>query len=256
MSRAQETLARLVVASQVFSTQLNESGGQLRVGLYNTDLDVGDIPGKITALLDRLDDTPWLRDLYGFDPAVLRGLAEEADELRAAGFERTYSVDQEVTRAKLHMKAHLYITRPAWDPIMSSPAMEGLLRAHFEELAAANRALATGAGRDLQEYSDRLSPLAASVVQPVVEGASPSEVGSLALFLAVGSHNQNNRSLALDGEVAFVTAGWGTLNGLMDFITLTGLCEWVDDVDELESLFPGYDGFGRRLSRFMRIAVE
>ena len=75
------------------------------------------------------------------------------------------------------------------------------------------------------------------------------------MFLTVGSHNQNTRSLVLDGEVAFVTASWRSLSGLMDFITIAGMCDWIDSVEELEELFPGYDGMARRISRFIRMSV-
>ena len=77
----------------------------------------------------------------------------------------------------------------------------------------------------------------------------------MAMFLAVGSHNQNTRSLALDGEVALVTASWNSFGGLIDFITVAGMCSWIDSIEELEELFPGYDGLARRISRFIRMQV-
>ena len=92
-------------------------------------------------------------------------------------------------------------------------------------------------------------------MQPFLATHTPEEEDRLAMFLAVGSHNQNTRSLALDGEVALVTAGWKSLAGLMDFITVVGLCDWIDSVEELEELFPGYDGIARRMSRFIRMQV-
>jgi len=64
----------------------------------------------------------------------------------------------------------------------------------------------------------------------------------VALFFTVGSHNQNTRSLALDGEVAFVVAGWSSLFGLPDFFVIVGLSNWIDDLDELEELFPPLRG--------------
>ncbi len=33
------------------------------------------------------------------------------------------------------------------------------------------------------------------------------------------------------------------------------MCEWIDSVEELEELFPGYDGMARRISRFIRMQV-
>ena len=77
----------------------------------------------------------------------------------------------------------------------------------------------------------------------------------IGLFFAVGSHNQNTRSLVLDGEVALVVAGWSAIYGLPDFLVIAGLSEWIDDLDELEELFPAYEGIKRRISRMIRIAV-
>ncbi|MBW2695865.1 MAG: hypothetical protein JRE70_05285, partial [Deltaproteobacteria bacterium] len=257
MSRAQELMTRLVVAEQMLGEEIGAQGGLMKVGLYSTPLDVGDIPGKIGSLIDNLESTPWLEELYNLDPEVVRGLAEVRQELIDGGFARTYAVDQEVVTAKLHMKAHLYFSREAWEGFLSMPGLEDLLRAHFQEIAAQQRSLSgeTGEIRDFRLYSDRLDPIAVGMLEPFLASHTEEEESRLAMFLAVGSHNQNTRSLALDGEVAFVTAGWKSLNGLMDFITVAGLCSWIDSIEELEELFPGYDGLARRISRFIRMSV-
>jgi len=62
MSRAQEILTRLVVAGEVLEDEIEGQGGLLKVGLYTSTLSVGDIPGKIQALLTTLAETPWLRE--------------------------------------------------------------------------------------------------------------------------------------------------------------------------------------------------
>jgi hypothetical protein len=229
----------------------------MKVGLYSTALDVGDVPGKIGALLFTLSTNPWLADLYGFDPTLTQDLARIRQELTDAGFARNYSVDQEVVTAKLHMKAHLYFSREAWEGVLSQPQMEDVFRAHFEEIAAQNRFL-SGQGeedRTFRTYSDRIDPIAIGMVDEVLADLSPEEQRRVTMFLTVGSHNQNTRSLVLDGEVALVTAGWKSLSGLMDFITIAGLCDWIESVEELEELFPGYDGMARRISRFLRMSV-
>ncbi|HSM04033.1 MAG TPA: hypothetical protein VK858_05405 [Longimicrobiales bacterium] len=253
MSRAQEVVARLVVADEILGDEIEPEGGLMKVGLYSTDLDAGNIPGKIGALLETLDTTPWLADLYGFDAPMLESLRATREAILADGFERSYAVDQERVTAKLHMKAHLYYSRSAWEDILSAPGLDAVLRAHFEEMADINLVLSAGRGRDYRLYTDRISPMALDVLGPVL--AAPRTGSPHALFLAVGSHNQNSRSLALDGEVAVVLAGWKALAGLPDFITIAGLCTWVESVEELEELFPGYDGLKRRLSRWIRIVV-
>jgi hypothetical protein len=257
MSRAQEVMTRLVVAEQMLGDEIEAQGGLMKVGLYSTGLDVGDIPGKIGALLFTLTENPWLAELYGFDPTLTQDLALIRQELTDAGFARNYAVDQEVVTAKLHMKAHLFFSREAWEGVLSQPAMEDVFRAHFEEMAATNRWLSGEMEEDrtFRTYSDRVVPIVVGMIDEILADLSPQEANRIAMFLAVGSHNQNTRSLVLDGEVAFVTASWKSLSGLMDFITIAGLCEWIDSIEELEELFPGYDGIARRMSRFIRMQV-
>ncbi len=36
---------------------------------------------------------------------------------------------------------------------------------------------------------------------------------------------------------------------------IVGLSEWIDDLDELEALFPAYTGIKRRISHWIRISV-
>jgi phosphatidylserine/phosphatidylglycerophosphate/cardiolipin synthase-like enzyme len=76
-----------------------------------------------------------------------------------------------------------------------------------------------------------------------------------AMYFTVGSHNQNYRSMILDGEVAFVLASWASIHGLADMVTLSGLFVWVDTVEQMEELFPRYEGMQRKLGRWMRIVV-
>jgi hypothetical protein len=103
--------------------------------------------------------------------------------------------------------------------------------------------------------NDTLLPPTREILRQYAARLTPEEQSHIALFFAIGSHNQNNRSMALDGEVALVDAGWSALFGLPDFLVIAGLSEWIDDLDELESLFPSYRGIKRRISRVIRIAV-
>ena len=117
-----------------------------------------------------------------------------------------------------------------------------------------NLALSEGVYRDFRAYSDRLDPISVEVAAPLL-ALTPEEVNRHVGYLAGGSHNQNTRSLAQDGEVAFVAAQWQAINGLMDFIVIAGLSTWIEDLETLEELFPGYDGLARRISRWIRMMV-
>jgi hypothetical protein len=257
MSRAQEMLARLVVAQTIFQDHLDATGGLMKVGMYAPEMDAGNTPAKMRTLARTLAETPWLQELYGFAPATLESLREQADQLDAAGFNRKYAIDQEVVTAKLHLKAHFYATPEAWDGLLDGPETETFLRAYFRGVAEQNQALSEGSAdlADMEALTASIIPPGVAMVQAHGDEMDPAARERALLYLTVGSHNQNFRSFIMDGEVAFVVSRWAALHGLPDFITLAGLSVWVDDLEDLEALFPRYKGMQRRLGRWMRIVV-
>jgi hypothetical protein len=227
MSRAQDVLTRVFVASQIFEEEIGHLGGLLKVGLYDSHL----------------------------HPDVRPQLEEEAAAMMAEGYVGADAAGEQISPPKLHMKANYFATGEAWDRLLSRPEVAVPLRIYFRELAERNQALARDEYRDYRIMADELLPPTREVLLEYVSTLSEAERSRLALFFAIGSHNQNNRSLALDGEVALVVSGWSALFGLPDFLVIVGLSEWIDDLDELEVLFPSYRGIKRRISRMIRIAV-
>lgn len=255
MSRAQEALTRIVVTEEVFERELTEVGGLLKVGLYDTDLPVGDVARKLLAFGSAVEQTPWLRELYGFHPDVLVEIEREATTLLENGYSRAYDEDGDFEAPKLHMKANYFATSEAWDELLAMPEVAQPILIYFRELAERNRALARGEYRDFRIMDEELLPPTRLVLQSYATRLTPAERARIAIFFAIGSHNQNTRSLVLDGEVALVVAGYSALFGLPDFLIIVGLSEWIDDLDELEELFPRYEGISRRLSRLLRMVV-
>lgn len=108
---------------------------------------------------------------------------------------------------------------------------------------------------DARTVTSAIIPPAQAMIQDHLAGLSPGDSARAALFLLVGSHNQNHRSTIMDGEVAYVIAWWAAVHGLADFVMLPGLSVWVEDLDALEALFPRYEGMQRKLSHWIRIVV-
>jgi hypothetical protein len=61
--------------------------------------------------------------------------------------------------------------------------------------------------------------------------------------------------MVMDGEVQVTLSGWNTLPGLIDFVMIAGLCDWVDTQEELDALLPPPGGFTRTLANFMKLAL-
>ncbi|MEJ2539025.1 MAG: hypothetical protein P8188_03400 [Gemmatimonadota bacterium] len=254
MSRARDVLGRMVVASQVLDREITREGGLLKVGLYDSELPVNDVPLKLRAFVSALEDTPWLRELYGFHPDVIARLEEAAASIEPPD-QGTGGIEDDGRSPKLHMKANYFATREAWDELLSRPEVALPLDIYFRELARRNQSLARGEYLDYRIMADHLLPPTREILVDYASGLSPETRSRLAIFFSIGSHNQNNRSMVLDGEVALVVSGFSALFGLPDLLVIAGLSEWIDDLDELEALFPDYGGIQRRISRWIRVVV-
>ena len=68
----------------------------------------------------------------------------------------------------------------------------------------------------------------------------------------VGSHNQNYRSALLDGEVLVAAAGPEAVIGLADQMLILGLCDWIEDPEELKEHFEPIGGFMRKVGLWAR----
>lgn len=252
MSRARDVLGRMVVASEILEAEIARTGGLLKVGLYDSQIPVNDVPQKLRALLSTLEDTPWLRELYGFHPDVIRRLEGAAATIEAPDPRPAMDGGRS---PMLHMKANYFATWEAWDQLLSRAEVGPPLEIYFRELARRNRALAQGDYLDYREMADNLLPPTRAFLRDYASGLPPESRARLAIFFSIGSHNQNTRSMVLDGEVALVVSGFSGLFGLPDLLVIAGLSEWIDDLDELEALFPDYAGIRRRISRWLRVVV-
>ena len=88
-----------------------------------------------------------------------------------------------------------------------------------------------------------------------MEDLTPREREELIYFVTVGSTNMDYRSMVMDGEVQVLVGGWQALYGLIDFILLPGLCEWVETTEELDALLPPPSGFTRGMAGLMKLTL-
>jgi hypothetical protein len=248
-------MTRLVVAEQILGDEIEARGGLLKVGLFASTLETGDIAGKMLAFAANLERTPWLRELYDFHPDVVAEFLDEAHALARADLRSGYDIEQSHRPPRLHLKANYFATREAWDDLLSRPDLGPPFRAYFREVALHSQALAEGGYRAYDSLLESLLPPSHEILEDYMAGLGPEARDRVALFFLLGSHNQNNRSLMLDGESAVVVAGWSSLFGLPDFLVIVGLSEWIDDLDRLEELFPRYTGLRRRISHWLRVVV-
>jgi hypothetical protein len=251
LSRAQEVLARMVALPGIMAEPLAESGGLLKIGLYNPQVGVGDIPGKIRQVVDTYRNEAWLSDLHQLEAGDLDAFVALADSMDTSGFRARYLEGQALDRPKLHMKAHFFATWEGWDGLVSRPEF----RTFLEEYAR-QRAIQVAGGveeRDLTAMADALQPFGDRLFQAYTEHVGSRTAERAGWYLVVGSHNQNYRSMALDGEVLMTVSGPQSVAGLADFVLILGLSTWLDTPEEMEEFLPAAGNTFRRLSRWVEL---
>lgn len=251
MSATQELISRLVVAADELGDVIREDGGELRVGLYTRQAPIGALRADLAQVLSTFAHVPFLTQLFPLPEAgwdrlrrVLAGapLPGDTAQLRAAG--RTD------TLPKLHRKTQFIATGDVLAAMARDPAM-------LEALDAMLRDFGEGALRPAESGP---IPAQARMQAPMrfvrLFDDLPAELrGRAVLYLVTGSLNKNVRSMALDGEAIAVVSGPWALQSYMDFLMLSGVTTWLEDVDTLNRLFPPFPAIqrwlGRRLHRIL-----
>ena len=240
LALAHDLLSRLVAVQRELAPEFVRGGGFLRVGIYNPGSGVDDLRDRARALRRSLSQTPFLHDLYAFDPAVYAVLDSSDAILGAAG-------DDSVRRTvpMLHFKGFLYISREAWKRLISGPAMAFGLQQY---LVQRTRQLREGPAVGEDVMADAMQLTGAGIINqlldslPLDERACPRPQHCpgkrWVFFLQIGSPNQDYRSMSLDGEAAVLVSGWTSLYAMPDFVLLTGLTTWPDTQEELDRLLP------------------
>jgi len=253
MSRGQELWERLVIAQQMLGPEIAEAGGLLKTGLYDPDVGVGDVPGRVRSLIQTVERNPWLKSLIDFHPQVYAALDEVSQQLEDEGFAPKYlSEKAELETPKLHLKAHFFASGQAWDQLLRRPEWTELLTIMLKHSADQMR---DQDASDLKKVPTQMEEVAERLVGNYLEELSPEERERIVYYLAVGSHNMDYRSMMMDGEVMFLTTYFDALNGLVDFIAMTGLCDWVETQEQLDALLPPYSGWQRTFGRWIKIGL-
>jgi hypothetical protein len=253
LSRAQEVLGRLILAGDLLEGPIAEVGGLMKVGLYNPEVGVADIPGRALQFVRTYEEERWLADLHAFDPGTLAGVRALADSMNEAGFHATYLEGQPLDSPRLHMKAHYMASRAGWDNLVSRPEFADFFLAYMRERA--RQVAEQGQDRDLTRMTADLIPYLERIYDACEMTVPGAERDRALWYLTVGSQNQNYRSMALDGEVLVIVAGLDAQIALADFVLLAGLTTWLDTPEEMEKYLPAAGGFKRKMARWLEIGA-
>ena len=224
-----ELLLRLVQARAILRAPIAVSGGRLEVGLFRIGLGTYNVPGAVRAIREELRRYPFVRELLPFHRGVW-DLFEQADSLLLALGHTDHADTSAFYHPRFHLKTQFFASAEAMREAIGRPEWREFfarrIRERLDELPG---------GTDITLGA--LSPL-----RPYLGGRSPRERERQILYLTVGSHNQDSRSLVLDGEALCLVAGEDALVSAGDMLLLSTVgTEWLSEPADLDRSFPPRD---------------
>jgi hypothetical protein len=258
MLRANELFRRFIAIQQGMQEEIEEAGGKFRVGIYNLDINVNDQVARGELIEKNLAENQWLRDLFPFHPSVFEMLDDLGEEFEAGGYEPVHLAgDAEGEhKPKLHMKSQFFVSGEALSSLL--PLEEWRDIVHDYVLARADEIRLRGPDGsypDVKERREKLAGSATRLFEAWDAKRTRTEREKSVFYLAVGSFNQNYRSMLMDGEVLFLVSGPDASMAFLDFVGMVYVVTWVDTVEELEEVLPSTEGIKRWISRYIKRAV-
>ena len=251
MARIYDVLTRFIVFQERMAEELDAAEGMVKVGIYDIDLDVKDIPGRVKMALQTLESNPFLQDLIRLDPGVTRMSGEIDEILSGFSWEQLVSA-QEYERPKLHMKMSFFASPEAWETL-TRPELADALAGYAQQWA--RQVADPRTYTNVEELPDQLEDKVLRVVESNRRSLSDEAQNRISAYLMVGSHNQDERAFFLDGDVSFVVSGRGAGQAFPDVLIMIGNSHWVETLDALHGFIPEPGNAWRFLGRFGRDVI-
>lgn len=254
MSRANELFSKLLIIQELLGDEIRSVGGLLKTGVYNMNLDVGDIFGKIQKLSEQMAESEVFRKVFPFHPSVVEmivGMPEilVSDESRSPNFSE-YKV---MHRPKMHLKSQFFASERTINTLIPMEGWKSLIKKYI--IARVKQVSFDESKIDAKDLRKDLKKDAANLLTSWGRGLSSQERGEAIIYLTVGSHNQDYRSMVMDGEDLFVVGRAWAMVAYLDFVSLIGQTTWVENVNELEKLLPKHEGFWKWLGKYLQLAL-
>ena len=254
MSRANELFTRFVMIQNEMQKEIQSMGGLFRVGIYNVDLDLGDVIGKVRKINNGIAQSEQFRKIFPFDSSVVRVVAEMPDILEAQGLTPQYiTKDATPRKPNLHFKVQFFASKNAIQSIVPHPAWAQIVRKYIT--IRAKQTAHDSMHQDVKAMRAELEKEAHDMMQGWGESITGDERDLSMIYLTVGSQNEDYRSMIMDGEALFVTGHAWAMIAYLDFVSLMGQTTWIDEVDQLEVLLPKYNKFWQQMGQFLKIAL-
>ena len=251
---SRELLSRMLAARTAFTPQITATGGLLGLGIFDSEIPVNEIAGKVGAVRQTFEREAWLRELFKFPDKVYADLAR-LEGLAAKIRVPTYGEPPKPgTRTRIHIKSNLFASREAWT-MMTLPTWSDMSLSFV--MARSAQVTAT---RDAPDIASRDAMMTSIIdvgrgeMSTWYERLDPAVRERVVFYAVMGSQNQNSRSMVMDAEDALVVSHWPSVIPWLDAIALIGQSHWVTSQPEIDRFLPPMGRFRTLMAHWGRLA--
>ena len=234
------SLLRGMVIADQFREELEKSGGSLNVGLFSSPVDATNLSERLRLVVNGFETNVRINQMLPVHPDVLSLLKQIQAELdkEYPNIHAPLVVKKEAGKPRLHLKTQFFASQSGME-VLKLREWRPVLKRYFEErMRQTTGHPLESAGitpEILQAREYRSGP---TLIEALERSLSPMDRETAAFFLIVGSHNQDRRSMFLDGETLVGVAGYGSLIAMVDMVFLLHSSAWPKDLAEFKNYLP------------------
>ena len=234
------SLLRGMVIADQFREELEKSGGSLNIGLFSSPVDATNLSERLRLVVNGFETNVRINQMLPIHPEVLSllkqiqaDLDEEYPKIHAP-----LVVKKEARKPRLHLKTQFFATQSGME-VLKLREWRPVLKRYFEErMRQTTGHPLESAGITPEILQAREYCSGPTLIEAFERSLSPRDRETAAFFLTVGSHNQDRRSMFLDGETLVGVAGYESLIAMMDMVFLLHSSAWPKDLAEFKKYLP------------------
>jgi hypothetical protein len=251
-----DVMRRLLASRDRMREQMRQTGGELRVALYNARAPVTDIAGRVAEVRQGLRRAAWIRELFPFDDATLAVLDRALAATASDGTDASSLARDERPRApQLHTKSQLIARPGAIAALLRQPGWEDVLASAMETQSRESARFADQLGYTTPDVDSSAIRRTDTLLRGYERALSEAEREAFSFYFSLGSQNQDPRGIMLDGEVTLIVSGLSAASGVVDLYYLMARSTWIDSQRELDALLPRPKTRARLIGRLIRYAL-
>lgn len=248
-----DVMLRLLQSRDRVREQMRQTGGELRIGIYNVRAEVDDVAGRQRETREGLARAPWIHALFPFDSAAVAVLNRAIVQAEATDGQTTLLTHDERPRApKLHQKTQLVARPGAIAALLRQPGWEDVLARSMEVQSEQTAKFADQLGWVTPTIDSTALRSTDALLRGYEQSISESDRKAVSFYFTLGSQNMDPRGLLSDGEAALIVSGLHAAAGVVDLYYMMTRTTWIDTPQELDQLVPRPNGIMARFARMIR----